>query len=390
VRANRVTIIAPMQSPGGASLVASRITGIDRLNIDITMTRVGGGFGRRLENDFVAEAIWLSKLTGKPIKVVWTREDDLQHDWYRPFGQHELIATLDGKSNVTGWAHRLASASKYYRQADTPRDELWTSEIYPDDFPATLVPNLRYEWLEVNSGVTRGNWRAPAHTANAFAVESFVDEVAHASQQDPLALRLKMLGTARELKYDQHGGPVFHTGRLAEVLRRAAAAIGWGRPAGSNRGLGLAAHFTFGGYAAHAIEVEVDRSGDYRIVRCICAVDVGRPVNLLGLEAQMMGGTIDGLSTARKLEVEIDGGRVITKNFSDYPLMRINEAPNVEVIIVPSERDPSGAGEMGLPTAAPALTNALFAATGKRIRSLPIHRKEAAAARETSSRAPGS
>ena len=377
VQANRVTIIAPLQSPGGASRVASRITGIDRLNIDITMTRVGGGFGRRLENDFVAEAVWLSKLTGKPIKVVWTREDDLQHDWYRPFGHHELLATLDGKSNVTGWAHRLASASKYYRQADTPRDELWTSEIYPDDFPATLVPNLRYEWLEVDSGVTRGNWRAPAHNANAFAVESFVDEVAHAGQQDPLALRLKLLGPARELKYEQHGGPVFHTGRLAEVLRRAAGAIGWGRQPGANRGLGLAAHFTFGGYAAHAIEVEVDRAGEYRIARCICVADVGRPVNLLGVEAQMMGGTIDGLSAARRLEVEIAGGRVVTKNFSDYPLMRMSEAPDVEVIIVPSERDPSGAGEIGLPTAAPALTNALFAATGKRIRSLPIHGKNA-------------
>ena len=368
VQPDKVTIIAPLQSPGGASRVASRITGIDRLNIAITLTRVGGGFGRRLENDFVAEAVWLSKLTGHPIKLVWTREDDLQHDWFRPFGHHELTATLDAGRQVTGWAHRLASASKYYRQADVSRDELWTAEIYPDDFPAALVPNLRYEWLEVDSGMTRGSWRAPAHTANAFAVQSFVDELAHASQQDPLALRLKLLGPGRELKYDQHGGPVFDTGRLAEVLRRAARAIGWGRQPGANRGLGLAAHFTFGGYAAHAIEVEVDRAGDYRIARCICVADVGRPVNLLGLEAQMMGGTLDGLSTARRLEIEIAGGRVVTKNFNDYPLMRMSEAPDVEVIIVPSERDPSGAGEIGLPTAAPALTNALFAATGKRIR----------------------
>jgi isoquinoline 1-oxidoreductase beta subunit len=376
VEANRVRIIAPMQSPGGASQVASRITGVDRLNIEITMTRAGGGFGRRLENDFVAEAVWLSKLTGQPIKVVWTREDDLQHDWYRPFGHHELTATLDGQGNVTGWAHRLASASKYYRQADVTRDELWTAEIYPDDFPAALVPNLRYEWLEVDSGVTRGNWRAPAHTANAFAVESFVDEVAHASRRDALEWRLATLGPARDLKYGQHGGPVFNTGRLAEVLRRAASAIGWGRQTGPNRGIGLAGHFTFGGYSAHAIEVEADRKGDYRIVRCVCAVDVGRPVNLLGLEAQMIGGTIDGLSTARKLEVGIDGGRVVTRNFNDYPLMRIDEAPDVEVIVVPSERDPSGAGEMGVPTAAPALANALFAATGNRIRSLPIHKAQ--------------
>jgi isoquinoline 1-oxidoreductase beta subunit len=374
VQPGRVTIIAPLQSPGGASRLASRITGVDRIDVDITMTRVGGGFGRRLENDFVAEALWISKLTGQPIKLLWTREDDFQHDWYRPFGHHDLTATLDGDGNVTGWAHRLASASKYYRQSDVTRDELWTAELYPDDFPASLVPNLRYEWFEVDSGVTRGNWRAPAHTANAFAVQSFVDELALAAGQDPVALRLRMLGDARELPYGQHGGPVFHTGRLADVIRRAASAIGWGRTPGPRRGIGIAAHFTFGGYTAHAIEVEADTGGNYRIARCICVVDVGRAVNLAGVEAQMMGGTIDGLSTARRLEVGIDGGRITTRNFNDYPLMRIDEAPDVEVIVMPSERDPSGAGEMGLPTAAPALANALFAATGQRLRSLPLHK----------------
>jgi isoquinoline 1-oxidoreductase beta subunit len=182
-----------------------------------------------------------------------------------------------------------------------------------------------------------------------------------------------MLGAARELSYGQHGGPVFHTGRLADVLKRAATAIGWGRKPGPHRGIGLAAHFTFGGYTAHAIEVEADEKGEYRIERCICVVDVGRPVNLAGVEAQMIGGTIDGLSTARRLEVGIEGGRVTTRNFNDYRLMRIDEAPGVEVIVVPSERDPAGAGEMGVPTAAPALANALFAATGKRMRSLPLH-----------------
>jgi isoquinoline 1-oxidoreductase subunit beta len=374
VEPRRVTIIAPLQSPGGASRIASRITGVDRIDVDITLARVGGGFGRRLENDFVAEALWISKLTGKPIKLLWTREDDFQHDWYRPFGHHDLTATVDAGGNVTGWAHRLASASKYYRQSDVTRDELWTAELYPDDFPAALVPNLRYEWFEVDSGVTRGNWRAPAHTANAFAVQSFLDELAHGAGQDPVALRLRMLGAARELPYGQHGGPVFNTGRLADVIKRAASAIGWGREPGPRRGIGLAAHFTFGGYAAHAIEVEADTSGNYRIERCICVVDVGRAVNVSGLEAQMMGGTIDGLSTARRLEVAVEGGRVTTRNFSDYPLMRIDEAPDVEVVIVPSERDPSGAGEMGLPTAAPALANALFAATGVRSRSLPLHK----------------
>lgn len=372
VQRDRVLIIAPMQQPGGASRVAAQITGVDRMNIEVRMTRVGGGFGRRLSNDFVAEAVTLSKMVGRPIKLMWTREDDLRHDFFRPFGHHHLIAALDASGAITGWAHRLASASKYYRRPDVKPEDHWTAELYPDDFPARLIPNLRMEWFAVESGMTRGSWRAPAHTANAYAVQSFLDEIAHAARQDPLALRLKLLGAARDLPYAQHGGPVFNPGRLANVLRRAASRIGWGRRLPVGRGLGLAGHFTFGGYTAHAMEVSVAPDGAYRIERCVCAVDVGRPINRLGLEAQMMGGTIDGVSTACNLEITIDGGRVVQSNFHDYPLLRIGDAPDVEVEIIDSDHDPSGAGEMGIPTAAPALTNAIFAASGKRIRSLPI------------------
>lgn len=378
VRSDSVLIIAPLQMPGGASRIAAQLTGIDRLKIDVRMTRVGGGFGRRLSNDFIAEAVMLSKQVGKPIKLVWTREEDMRHDWYRPFGHHHLIATLDADRQVTGWTHRLASASKYYRRPDVKPEELWTSEIYPDDFPAQLLPNVRMEWFGVDSGIIRGSWRAPAHTANAFAVQSFLDEIAHATQQDPLALRLRLLGAARELPYGQHGGPTFNPGRLAEVLRLAAQRIGWGRSVPRGRGLGIAGHFTFGGYAAHAMEVSVADDGSYRVERCVCAVDVGRPINRFGLEAQMMGGTIDGISTARNLEISIKDGQVVQSNFNDYPLLRIPDAPDVEVVIVDSERDPVGAGEMGLPSAAPALTNAIFAATGRRVRNLPIGARLAA------------
>ena len=372
VRKDSVFIVAPLQMPGGASRIAAQLTGIDRLKIDVRMTRVGGGFGRRLSNDFIAEVVMLSKQVGKPIKLLWTREEDMRHDWYRPFGHHHLIATLDANRQLTGWAHRLASASKYYRRPDVKPEDMWTSELYPGDFPAQLLDNVRMEWFAVNSGITRGSWRAPAHTANAFAVQSFLDEVAHATQQDPLALRLRLLGEPRELKYEQHGGPTFNPGRLTGVLRLAAERIGWGRSVPRGRGLGIAGHFTFGGYAAHAMEVSVASDGSYRIERCVCAVDVGRPINRLGLEAQMMGGTIDGISTARNLEISIKEGQVVQSNFNDYPLLRIADAPDVEVAIVDSERDPSGAGEIGLPTAAPALTNAIFAASGYRVRNLPI------------------
>jgi isoquinoline 1-oxidoreductase beta subunit len=373
VMGDRARVVAPLQQPGGASRAVNRVTGIPRPAITVEMTRCGGGFGRRLTNDFVAEAAHVSRATGWPVKLVWTRTDDLQHDFFRPFGHHELTATLDESSRVTGWTHRLASASKYYRRADVKPEDLWTAELYPDDFPAYLVPNYRLEWHEVTSGIPRGSWRAPAHTANAFCVQSFVDEVAHAAGQDPLAFQLAMLGPDRVLDYAQHGGPKFSTGRLRTVLERVAREIGWGRKLPRGRGIGLAAHFTFGGYTAHAIEVSVAPGGAIAFERVVAATDVGRPINPLGIVAQIQGGTIDGLSTAMNLEISIRDGRVEQSNFDGYPLAMMRQMPHdVEVHVIESSADPAGCGEMGIPTAAPALANAIFAATGIRIRNLPM------------------
>ncbi|MCB1636715.1 MAG: xanthine dehydrogenase family protein molybdopterin-binding subunit, partial [Xanthomonadales bacterium] len=357
----------------GAARVASDLTGIDRRRIEVQMTRAGGGFGRRLSNDFVAEAVLLSQAAGVPIRLLWSREDDIRHDFFRPCGLHELEAGLTSEGALQAWSHRLASASKYHRRPGvTEAADLAAPELYADDLPSGLVPHVRMEWFALQSGMLRGSWRAPAHTANAFAVQSFIDELAHASGQDPLHFRLRQLEPGRRLPYAQHGGPELDTGRLAGVLRAVADRIGWGRAVPARTGLGLACHFTFGGYAAHALEVRVDADGRYRIERCVCALDVGRIINPLGLEAQAIGGTIDGLSTALRLQIRVSDGQVVEQNFDTYPLLRIDEAPSVEVILIPSEADPGGAGEMAVPTLAPALANAIFAATGVRLRKLPL------------------
>jgi isoquinoline 1-oxidoreductase beta subunit len=319
----------------------------------------------------VAEAVKVAQQVRRPVQVVWTREDDLAHDFFRPFGMHALAATVDTAGRVTGWRHHVVATPRPRRDPGMRAADLWTGTVDPDNYPAGTVANYESVFSPVEFGFAPGWWRAPLHSFGAFATESFIDEVAAATRRDPVELRLELLGAPRELPYRDHGGPTFHTGRLANVLRLAADRIGWNVPPAAGRGRGIACHFTFGGYAAHAMEVSV-RNGEVIVHRCVCAVDVGQPVNPAGIEAQMMGGTIDGLSTALRLAITFTDGRVAQRNFPDYPLMRMAQAPDVEVVIEPSSLPPSGAGEMGIPSAMPALTNAIAAATGRRIRSLPI------------------
>jgi isoquinoline 1-oxidoreductase beta subunit len=375
LEAGGALLVAPLQSPGGASNVVSQLTKLPREKIEIRMTRVGGGFGRRLDNDFVAEAVRVAQAAKlREVKLVWSREDDMRHDFFRPFGIHDLAAGLDAGGTVQAWRHRVLATPRNHRESGMAQAPKWNGVNDPDGLPAQRVPNYRNEYSGLASRMPRGWWRAPVHTFNAFAIQSFIDELAHAAGRDPLAFRVALYGEPKVYDYEGHGGPKFDSGRLLGVMKRAAETIGWGRAVAKGHGLGLATHFTFGGYTAHAMEVSV-ADGRPRIHRCVCAVDVGRIVNPLGVQAQMMGGTIDGLSTALNLEITVEGGRVRQSNFHDYPLLRSNEAPDVEVVMIDSSAAPSGAGEMGLPSALPALANAIFAATGKRLRTLPIGRQ---------------
>ncbi len=361
-------LIVPTQEPRAALEVVRKLTGLDPGNILIELPRAGGGYGRRLDNDYVAEAVLLAQAAGKPVKLMWMREDDLTHDVYRPFGLHRLTAGVDRKGRITAWRHHLASTSRLWHR-DVPGSRLWQSELQPDTWPVALMPAADLAWYALDFPLWRGAWRAPAHVSSVFAIESFLDEIAHATRQDPLKLRLALLQPARRLD-TAHG--VLDTARLANVLRQAARIIGWGTRAPAGHGRGLACAFVAGGYCAHAFEVSLHDDA-VRFHRVVAVVDVGRVINPLGLEAQIAGGTLDALSTAMKLEITVEHGVVRQQNFPDYPIARRDELPReVEVMTVLSTASPSGAEDLGVPSAAPALANAIFAAGGPRLRRMPF------------------
>ncbi|HEX4963962.1 MAG TPA: xanthine dehydrogenase family protein molybdopterin-binding subunit [Thermoanaerobaculia bacterium] len=338
------------------------IFGLKPEQVKIHTTFLGGGFGRRanIASDFVVEAAHVAKGGEAPVKLVWTREDDIRGGYYRPMAVHRIEGALDDAGKPVAWRHRIVSQSIV---AGSPFAAMIQGDVDPtavegaSDSPyVTGIANHRVDLHSTKPGVPVLWWRSVGHSHTAFAVESFVDELAHAAKQDPLEFRRALLSKSP---------------RVRAVLELAAEKAGWGSPVPAGRGRGIAVHESFGSIVSQVAEVSVD-GGRIRVHRVVCAIDCGIAVNPLGIRAQMESGIAYGLGAALHSEVTMKEGRVVQSNFHDYQILRLHEMPQVEVHIVPSREKSGGAGEPGTPPIAPAVANAVFALTGKRLRELPL------------------
>jgi isoquinoline 1-oxidoreductase beta subunit len=358
VRGGEAEVWTGTQAPVRAREAAAKGAGVPVEKVTVHNQLLGGGFGRRLYVDHVAQAAAIARQVKGPVKVVWTREEDIRHDHYRPCYYDRLTGGLDASGRVVAWTHRTcASAVSYQWDPTSLKDGLDPDAVDtaagPYDFANVLADYVRVEPGQVPTGW----WRGVGPTHNLFMVESFMDELAALAGADPLAFRQAHLS----------GAP-----RAAAVLRAAAKAAGWGTPLPKGRGRGISVSPSFGSFLAEVAEVTVGNDGVVKVDKVTCAVDCGRTVNPDGIRAQVEGGINFGLTAALWGEVTLDKGQIVQSNFGDYRPMRIGEAPAVETVILESSEAPGGIGEPPCSAAAPALANAIFAATGRRIRKLPI------------------
>jgi isoquinoline 1-oxidoreductase subunit beta len=385
VRDGKATIWAPTQNPQAVQDAVSAVLGIDKKDVVCHVTLLGGGFGRKSKPDYAAEAAVLSKKLGKPVKVVWTREDDIRFDYYHTTAAVYHKASVDGNGKPTAWLHRSVFppiASTFVPGAREPLS--FELDLGLTDLPYD-VPNIRAENGPADAHVRIGWFRAVSNNFHAFAAHSFADEMAHAAGRDSLEYLLDLLGAGKviDLKgqgvdYSNYGAPYdkypVDTRRLRRVLQMAGEKAGWGKKkSGNGWGLGIAAHRSFNTYVASVVEVELDGRGSFKVPRIDQVVDAGVIVNPDRVRSQMEGAAVMAVGLARSAEITAVGGRIKQSNFHDFQVARMTDAPyQVNVHFVDSDAPPSGVGEPGLPPVLAALANAIHAATGKRVRELPL------------------
>lgn len=368
VQKDQCDVWVPTQGQTIAQLVASKVSGLAPEKVNIHTTYLGGGFGRRATPDFVVEAVIASKVVGKPVKVVWTREEDIQHDQFRAAMSHRIEAGLDNQGRLIGWSHKAVSGSIMKDIAPEGIKNgvdimsLWGLVDFPGSPDNNRImyeiPNLTVEFLLSDLPIPVSPWRSVQNGPNAFVIESFVDELAHAAGKDPLEFRLALLQNSP---------------RSRRVLETVAQKAGWGKPVPKGQGRGIAQHTCFGTYSAQVADVSVDeKTGYIKVHRVVVAVDCGPAVAPFNIQTQIEGAVTMALSTVLREEVKFSDGGVVSANFGDYNPIRLSEVPDIEVHIVKSDEAIGGIGEPGVPPTAPAVANAVFSATGKRIRRIPM------------------